>query len=286
MISEGVNVDYGNMVIIGGAEDKKGACEILKHIIARISDKEGPLVLLTAATELPDEVANDYRKVFGMLGYDRIRQIDVKSRSDVENPEFCSLLNSCSCIFFTGGDQLKITSLLGGTELYQCIVKAYIAGALLVGTSAGASCVCSTMIVSGIEDEAPRKCTIKMAPGLDLVQGVLIDQHFSQRGRIGRLMNAVAQNPGIIGLGIDENTALVFTAGTGFRVIGTGAVTIIDGRSITHTNVSELAPDENLAIAGISVHILPRNYGYDLSTCSVLFQTEPGIQGGNHENNR
>jgi cyanophycinase len=262
---EGVNVSFGNMIIIGGAEDKKDQCEILKHVINKINDKSGPLLLLTAATNMPEEVGNDYRNVFKRLGYDRLQQIDIKDRSDVENEHFCNMLENCSCIFFTGGDQLKITSLLGGTILYKSIKKAYEAGILFVGTSAGASCLCSTMIVSGIEEEAPRKCTIKMSPGLDIIQGVLIDQHFSQRGRIGRLLNAVAQNPGILGIGIDENTAVVFEQDSSFKILGSGAVTIIDGRGITYTNVSELAPDEILAITDIKMHILPKNCGYDVA---------------------
>jgi cyanophycinase len=120
------------------------------------------------------------------------------------------------------------------------------------------------MVVSGKDDESPRKCTIKMAPGLDIIRGVLIDQHFAQRGRIGRLLNAVAQNPEMIGIGIDENTAIVIEGSSIFRVIGSGAVTIADGKAMTHTNVSELSPDESLAITNIKLHILPKGYRYNI----------------------
>lgn len=257
---------YGNLIIIGGAEDKKGECEILRDVVKKSNNEKGPLVLLTAATDLPKEVSEDYKRTFKRIGYDNVRTIDVQNRQDVNNLEYCKTIENCSSVFFTGGDQLKITSLLGGTNLYNSLKKAYDQGTVIVGTSAGASCICSTMIVSGIDEDSPKKCTIKMAPGLNLIGGVLIDQHFAQRGRIGRLLNAVAQNPGIIGIGIDENTAVIFEGSSTFRILGSGGVTVVDGRNITHTNVSELSPDEILAITDIKIHILPKGYGYDVET--------------------
>lgn len=255
---------YGNLIIIGGAEDKKNDCEILKEVVERSSSRNGPMVLLTAATDLPEEVGNDYKIAFNKLGYNNVKVIDVRNREDANNPDYCNQLENCSCVFFTGGDQLKITSLIGGSSLYKSLKRAFRKGTLIVGTSAGASCLCSTMIVSGIDEESPKKCTIKMAPGLDLIRGILIDQHFAQRGRIGRLLNAVAQNPGILGIGIDENTAVVFDNISTFNILGSGAVTVADGRNINFTNVSELSPDEILAITDIKIHILPKGYGYDI----------------------
>lgn len=257
-------MNFGNLIIIGGAEDKKNECEILKEVVQKSTNKNGPLVLLTAATDLPEEVGRDYRDTFNKLGYSNVEIVDIKNREDVTNPDYCKLLENCSCIFFTGGDQLKITSLIGGTRLYNSLKNAFSSGTLIVGTSAGASCLCSTMIVSGIDEDSPKKCTIKMAPGLDIIRGVLIDQHFAQRGRIGRLLNAVAQNPGILGIGIDENTAIGFEGSGIFTILGSGAVTVVDGRNITYTNVSELSPDEILAITDIKIHILPKGYGYNL----------------------
>lgn len=255
---------FGNLIIIGGAEDKKEECEILKEVVKKSKKKDGPIIVLTAATEYPEEVGTIYVNTFRRLGYDDVRVIDIKSREDANRVDYGSELGNSSCIFFTGGDQLKITSLIGGTNLFECLNKAYFDGTLIVGTSAGASCLCSTMIVSGKDDDSPRKCTIKMAPGLDLIRGVLIDQHFAQRGRIGRLLNAVAQNPEILGIGIDENTAVVVEGSNIFRIIGSGAVTVVDGKLISHTNVSELSPDESLAITDIKLHILPKDYSYDM----------------------
>ena len=259
-------MNYGSLMIIGGAEDKKNDCEILKEVVNKANVRKGSIALLTAATNLAEEVIKDYRETFKKLGFNNIQVVDVNHRVDANNLDYCNILSSCACIFFTGGDQLKITSLMGGTPLYDSLKNAFNKGTLIVGTSAGASCLCSTMIVSGIEQDSPRKCTIKMAPGLDIIRGVLIDQHFAQRGRIGRLLNAVAQNPGILGIGIDENTAVVFEEKSTFNILGSGAVTIVDGRSISFTNVSELSPDELLAITDIKIHILPRGYCYDVET--------------------
>jgi cyanophycinase len=265
---------FGNLIIIGGAEDKKDKCEILKEVIEKSSKKEGPLIVLTAATDYPEEVGAMYMKTFRKLNYHDVRVVDIKNREDANRVDYGNEIQDASCIFFTGGDQLKITSLIGGTYLFDSLKTAYNNGVLIVGTSAGASCVCSTMIVSGEDDDSPRKCTIKMAPGLDMIRGVVIDQHFAQRGRIGRLLNAVALNPEILGIGIDENTAIVLENSSTFRVIGTGAVTIADGKVMTHTNVSESSPDESLAVTDIKLHLLPKNYRFNIIDRIPLLKTK------------
>lgn len=259
-----MNECFGNLIIIGGAEDKKDKCEILKEVTKKSSRLDGPLIVLTAATDYPEEVGAAYLNTFKKLNFNDVRVVDIKNREDANRLDYGNEIQDCSCIFFTGGDQLKITSLIGGTYLLESLKSAYRKGTLIVGTSAGASCLCSTMIVSGNDDDSPRKCTIKMAPGLDIIRGVLIDQHFAQRGRIGRLLNAVAQNPEILGIGIDENTAVVIEGSSTFRVIGSGAVTVADGKAMTHTNVSELSPDESLAITDVKLHILPKGYKFEI----------------------
>lgn len=274
ILGEFMEQNYGNLIIIGGAEDKKDKCEILKEVTKKSSKKEGSLIVLTAATDYPEEVGAVYLSTFRKLDYSEVRVIDIKNREDANRIDYGNEISSSSCIFFTGGDQLKITSLIGGTYLLESLKEAYKNGSLIVGTSAGASCLCSTMIVSGKDDDSPRKCTIKMAPGLDIIRGVLIDQHFAQRGRIGRLLNAVAQNPDILGIGIDENTAVVIEGKSEFRVIGSGAVTIADGKLMTFTNVSELSPDESLAITDIKLHILPKGYRYNIEERLPLLETK------------
>ena len=139
-----------------------------------------------------------------------------------------------------------------------------------MGTSAGASVMSSTMIVQGNDNEPARKCTLKMAPGLGLIENCIIDQHFDQRGRFGRLMCGIAENPNVVGIGIDEDTAIKVYPDLHFEVIGENSVTVIDGSTIQSSNVAELEPNELLAIVGVSVHILPSGYGYDMQTKEVI----------------
>lgn len=268
-----MEVYFGNLIIIGGAEDKKDKCEILREVVKKTSKSGKPLIILTAATEYPEEVGAAYKNVFKKLNYSDIKVIHIKDRDDANREDFCNEILNSGCVFFTGGDQLKITSLIGGTDMLESLKQTYRNGALIVGTSAGASCVCTTMIVSGMDDNSPRKCTIKMAPGLDIIRGVLIDQHFAQRGRIGRLLSAIAQNPEMLGIGIDENTAIILDKSSVLRVIGSGAVTIVDGKMLSHTNVSELSPDETLALTDVKLHILPDGYKYDIENRIPILKT-------------
>jgi len=170
----------------------------------------------------------------------------------------------------TGGDQLRITSILGGTRAGQALKNVYTSGGIVMGTSAGASVMSSTMIVKGEDNEPAKKCTLKMAPGLGLIGGVIIDQHFDQRGRFGRLLCGVAENPEVIGIGIDEDTAVKVFPDMHFEIIGTNAVTVIDGSAIESSNVSELKQSEILAIVGVRVSSLPQGYGFDLRNRKVL----------------
>jgi cyanophycinase len=163
-----------------------------------------------------------------------------------------------------GGDQLRISSILGGTEVHRIIRNEYEEGRVIAGTSAGASMMSEIMVVEGKDEEAPRKCTLKMAPGMGLLEGVIIDQHFNQRGRIGRLLAAVAQNPNILGIGIDEDTAMVVNKDLEFIVEGSGVVTVVDGADISFTNISEQYPDDPLAITNVKIHIFPKGYGFNL----------------------
>lgn len=274
---------FGNLIIIGGAEDKKEKCEILKEVVKKTKEKDGYLVVLTVATDYPEEVGATYKNTFKKLNLSDVKVVHIRDREEANEEDNARAVEEAASIFFTGGDQLKITSLVGGTPIYESLKKAYINGVLIVGTSAGASCVCSTMVVSGVDDEAPSRCTIKMSPGLDIIRGVLIDQHFAQRGRIGRLLSAVAQNPEILGIGIDENTAIVFEGSGQFRVVGSGAITIADGNHITHTNASEQDPNEILAITNIKLHILPKEYKYDVINRIPILKDKH--EEDNHENN-
>lgn len=259
----------GFLIIIGGAEDKTGDCEILRHACELIDENE-VLAILTTATEKPAEVGSEYRNIFQRLGVNNIQVLDINTRDEANDYENAAFLQKSRGVFFTGGDQLRITSILGGTACYQAIKTVYENGGLIMGTSAGASVMSSTMVVKGDDNEPAKKCTLKMAPGLDLLEGTIIDQHFDQRGRFGRLLTGVAENPDVLGIGIDENTAIKVFPDMHFEVIGSNAVTILDGKSIKSTNVSELTQNELLAIVGVTVHALPQKYGFDLKTREVL----------------
>ncbi|MBE6062269.1 MAG: cyanophycinase [Clostridium butyricum] len=254
----------GNLIIIGGAEDKEGKKEILKKVCNSINKNEDILLVATIATEYPQEAAAKYKRVFSELEVKKIKILDITERMQAFHEENINLINEASLIFFTGGDQLRITSLIGGTPVYDALKQCVKKGAFVVGTSAGASVMSDTMIVEGEDEDSPRKCTLKMSPGLGFVKDVIIDQHFAQRGRIGRLLAGIAQNPEILGIGIDENTAIIADKNGIIEVIGEGAVYFIDGTTITYTNASELYSDETLSMHNIKLHVLTSGEKFDL----------------------
>ncbi|MCX7841546.1 MAG: cyanophycinase [Clostridia bacterium] len=260
----------GNLLIIGGAEDKYGESEILKAAAALFGGEDARVAVVTTATQRPEEVGQEYRNVFERLGVKNIEVLKIDTRYEAESPENSQKILNSTGVFFTGGDQLRISSIIGGTRVYSALHEVYSKGVAIVGTSAGASVMSGTMIVDGNSNDAARKCTLKMAPGIGLLEEVIIDQHFDQRGRLGRLLCGVAQNPYMLGIGIDEDTSVRVYPDAHFEVIGSNAVTVIDGKSITSSNVSELKPDEILAISGVTIHVLPDGYGFDMKSRKVL----------------
>lgn len=256
----------GTLIIIGGAEDKTADKRILK-IVHRLSGGDNSTIaVVTTATNSPFDAEREYKEIFMSLGCKAVYGINVAKRAQADDKRLIKQIKECDCIFFVGGDQLRISSILGGTEFHKTILDSLENGKIIAGTSAGASMMSQVMIVEGKDDEAPRKCTLKMAPGMGLLQGVIIDQHFNQRGRMGRLLAAIAQNPGIIGLGIDEDTAAIVDENLTFRVVGSGVVTVIDGRDISFTNTSEQNSEEPLAITNVKIHVFPEGYGFNLVT--------------------
>lgn len=253
----------GDLVIIGGAEDKYGESRILEEVVNIIGGEDATVGIFTTATLHPEEVGEDYRDVFLRLGVKNADIINIDSRDDANDEENVRRIRNADGLFFTGGDQLRITSILGGTKALEALHYSFSLGTPIIGTSAGASAMSSVMIVEGNSNDAARKCTLKMAPGLRLLEGVIIDQHFDQRGRLGRLLCGIAENPGIIGIGIDEDTAIRVYPEEYFEVLGSNAVTVIDGRTIKSTNVSELQPNEILTITNASIHVLAKGYGFD-----------------------
>lgn len=260
----------GNLLIIGGAEDKKGDCEILRHFAEVAGGAKARIVVVTTATLEPEEMGETYLEVFGRLGMSGVDLLDVQDRLGANAIEVEERLSKATGVFFTGGDQLRITSLIGGTLMDRCLHQLYQQGVIIAGTSAGASMMSDIMIVEGASDDAPKKNTVKLAPGLGLLEETVIDQHFAQRGRIGRLLTAVAQNPFIIGIGIDEDTAIAVNKAGQFQVLGSQTVTVIDGRSIQYSNTSQVEPEQPLALTDVRLHVLPAPYGYDLNARQPL----------------
>ena len=244
-----------NLIIIGGAEDKCGDRDILKELLKKVDVEKEQLSVITTAAESPEEVGPVYKNAFRELGVLNVNTINIQKREEAYERFNLEVVRKSSIIYFSGGDQLRLTSLLGGTPFFDELKIKYKEGSIFAGTSAGASVMSDTMIVSGPSDESPKKCTLKMAPGFGFIKGVLIDMHFAQRGRLGRLLCGVAENPECIGIGIDENTA-IFVGKSGFRVIGKGAVYVVDGRDITDTNVTEQYPEEVLSIYNVKLNVL------------------------------
>jgi cyanophycinase len=255
----------GQLVIIGGAEDKEGDCIILREFVRRAGGTKARIVIMTAATELPREVGENYIRVFERLGAEDVRIVDTESREDARSSTALEAIEKATGVFFTGGDQARITSILKDTEIDQAIHRRYSEGLVVAGTSAGAAVMPDVMIVEGDSETNPRVEIVDMGPGMGFLPGVVIDQHFSQRGRLGRLISALAQQPAVLGFGIDENTAMVVNDGQ-FEVIGEGAITIVDESTLTHSNIDEILKDENLAVCGARLHILPHGYKFDLKT--------------------
>jgi cyanophycinase len=255
------------LVLIGGHEDKTGERRILREVVGRVGAR--PIVVTTIASEVAGELWADYEKVFRELGAPTVVHLEVERREDAYDPARVALVSGAGCVFFTGGDQIRITSRLGGTPLGCAIEALFRGGGIVVGTSAGAAVMSEVMIVGGSGDESPRvRSAIQMAPGLGLLSRFIVDQHFAQRGRIGRLLAALAHNPRLLGIGIDEDTAAVIHGGERLEVIGSGAVTVVDGRDIQHTNLDEADAEQVLSLFDVRLHLLCEGDALDLLTGS------------------
>lgn len=260
----------GRLMAIGGGEDKEGDREILKEFVRLARGARARVVVMTVATDEPLEAGREYRDVFRRLGVDDVKVVDVSARADAKAEEALKALGAATGIFFTGGDQLHITTLLGGTVMHEVLKERFEKGVVLGGTSAGASMMSNSMFIRGSSDETPRFGGMEVGPGMDFLTGAVIDTHFSERGRIGRLLTAVAHFPQDVGLGIDENTAFV-VEGTEFRVLGAGAVTVVDAGDITFTNLPDISEDEALALYNVKLHVLPAGHRFDLEgRCPVI----------------
>lgn len=260
------DLSKGSLIIIGGHEDKENDMTILKEVARPLSESRRKLLIVTVATHLPREVARDYMKVFKKLGVKNIDVLDIRTRADAYSQDNIEKLKDASAVFFTGGDQLRITSQMGGSPVSLGIRELFKDGGTVVGTSAGAAAMPGTMLFAGPGDESHEISALGMAPGLGLIEGVVIDSHFAERGRMGRLLGAVAQNPRNLGIGIDEDTAILVRDTDTLDVLGSGAVYIVDGTDISYSGLSERHTEGTLSIYDVKLHVLTHGDQFNLRT--------------------
>jgi cyanophycinase len=256
----------GSLIIIGGHEDRSGERKILRAVADRLGD-DGKIVVCTVASAEPESIWEEYEAAFRAIGVPHVFRLDVESRDFASTPRAMKILEGATGVFFTGGDQLKITSQIGDTPVYSRMQEIFENGGVIAGTSAGASAMSETMLVANNGEASYRiKSALLMAPGLGLAQDMLIDQHFSERGRMARLIGAVSQNPRVLGIGIDEDTAIIVEHNRSFRVLGAGAVYVVDGSTMNYSNIGEEDSDRTLSSFGLSVHMLSQGDQFDLLT--------------------
>jgi len=261
----------GKVLLVGGNEDRTGEMEVLRAFVAEAGGGKGRIEVITTASSEPLQRWIEYERAFGKIGVAYAAPMHIGSRTEAETPEFLERIAKSTAVFFSGGDQLRITSILGATPVMEAIRHHFFVDKRLVGgTSAGAAALTSTIIYDGEPPEALRKGAVMMTGGLGLVSNAVVDTHFMTRGRIGRLIQVVAGNPRLIGIGLGEDTGILMTGGTRFTVVGSGLVIIVDGESIDFTNVFEVEHMETFSVENVKVHVLSSGAGYDLETRAFL----------------
>jgi cyanophycinase len=256
----------GTLVIIGGHEDRTDEKVILRAVADRLGD-DGKIVVCTVASAEPDALWDQYESAFRALKVPHVYRLDIARRGDAATERAMRILEGATGVFFTGGDQLKITSQIGDTPVYSRVQEIFEQGGVIAGTSAGASAMSETMLVTNNGDASYRiKSALLMAPGLGLAEDMLIDQHFSERGRMARLIGAVSQNPRVLGVGIDEDTAMIVERNRNFQVLGAGAVYVVDASKTTYSNIGDEDSDRTLSSFGLTVHMLSQGDRFDLDT--------------------
>jgi cyanophycinase len=255
---------HGHLVIIGGHEDRKHDMEILSRFVELAGGREAKIVVISAASSVADEMWQIYDNVFGELGVSKRVHLHLQSRQCANDEEIIKDIRDATGIFMTGGDQKRLLAIIGGTALDTEMHAALkLRGACIGGTSAGASAMSGHMLAQGRAELHPEKGSVSLGAGLGFLHRVVVDQHFSERQRLSRLLSVVAQNPYLQGIGIDEDTALVIERGVGIEVLGEGAVTIVDGRNMS-TNIAEISDRETPELIDVRLHLLPAGSKYRL----------------------
>ncbi|MGP4081884.1 cyanophycinase [Pseudalkalibacillus sp. R45] len=269
----------GDLFIIGGNEDKEGDLEVLSIFVEDTKASGGTIGVLTTPTGYPEEVGGEYRDIFMKLGASKVDLLHIDNREKAEDESFIKQVNGLSALFITGGDQNRLSSIIGGTTFFKEVQKAWQNGMIIAGTSAGAAIMSRHMIVSGKTKLKHDKVHVEIGVGFGFLEDVVIDQHFSQRARFGRLLYAIAQNPQVIGVGIDENTAIwVRDGGRYFEVIGEHSVTVIDGCKLSFVDIADEAESDEVTITGVQLHSIAKGYQFDLESRKLIKKEKGSAQ--------
>jgi cyanophycinase len=271
----------GILIPIGGNEDK-GIEEnemytlefiengILRHIVRLAGGENANIVIVPTASSIPDEVIENYQSAFEILGCTNIHVVDIRDRSHSEEPENVEKIKNADAVLFSGGDQSQITKKIGETTIHHLLLHKYMnENFVIAGTSAGAMCMSSCMITGGNTTESFRKGVVGMGEGMGFTPNLIIDSHFIQRGRFGRLTEAVAKFPKLIGIGLAEDTGLIITNNNEFEVIGSGMVIIFDGRNLTHNNEEILKEGDPMTLTNMVTHVLSNGDKFEISTRKI-----------------
>jgi cyanophycinase len=259
----------GTLFAIGGAEARLRRRRVLEAFVAAAGGSEARIAVVSSASSLGVEVVEVYQSVFTSLGASQVISLRPESRAQAHDPDLVEALGKVSAVFLTGGNQLKLSSFITGTPFGDAIKEAYQRGTVVAGTSAGASVLAEHMIAFGAGGATPKQRMSQLSAGLGLLRGVVIDQHFEQRNRYGRLLSLVAQSPSLLGLGVDEDTAAVIQDGSRLEVIGRGAVTVIDGQNLV-SNAFVAKRTTPLLVSGAVLHVLPAGSQFDLTSRTLL----------------
>ena len=254
----------GHLLVIGGAEDKYNERRILKKFLELAGGEKAEVLIVPVASDFPEFAADVYTQAFRNLGVANPRVLRATSRQDVFQANPGELLDGVTGVFMTGGDQMRLVSILGGTKFadkLRHLVRT--TNIVLAGTSAGAAGMSTSMIVRGESTPHPHKNSVRLSPGLGFLKNIIIDQHFTERGRISRLITAVSFNPYNLGIGIDENTAIILNTNGIMEVYGQGSVTVVDGSQITYNEIAEVGDNQEFSVCGVQLHVLRDGLIYD-----------------------
>ena len=255
----------GWIVPIGGAEDKESRRRILKRFVQLSGGRDARIAVIPTASKLAD-TGERYEELFDRLEVGQVDSLDFESRADGEREDFLAVLRQCTGVFITGGNQLRLSTIIGGTAAAKLIRERNADGVPVGGTSAGASILSEHMIAFGSEGGSPRADSVHLAPGFGLTNRFIIDQHFRQRDRLGRLTAALAYNPFAIGIGLDEDTAAFISPDDTLEVEGSGAVTVVDAHDLQFSSMAHADEDDPVCMLGLGVHILIAGATFNLHT--------------------